>query len=111
MNMKKVFLVLALAIGATVFAAENTNPFDGGTSKLISTEVFKLLEHPDFSIQKDLQAKVVIATNKDNEIVVLSVDSESDRFASYIKARLNYSKISGTQPNRTYGVPVRLVLK
>lgn len=110
-TVKALILAIAMSVTTAVFAEENPNPFDKGVSKIISTEVFKLLENPYFQVNEDMQAKVTIAINKNNEIVVLFVDCKDKELETYIKSRLNYSKISKALPNRTYEVPVKLVRK
>lgn len=105
---KALFLALAMTL-TTLLHAGKTPVKD--ISKIISTQVFELLDHPTFAINEDLDAKVMITVNKNHEIVVLSVDATNDEFESYIKSRLNYNKITNVAPNRTYVVPVKLVRK
>lgn len=101
-------LVVALAflVGSTATAA--TEPTESNPVT-ISQEIGKFLANPDFDFGDEETAKVSFMINKDNEVVVLSVDSENESLVSYIKGRLNYQKISAdAQKGMEYTVPVRL---
>ncbi|WP_372919458.1 hypothetical protein [Salegentibacter sp.] len=100
-------LVLALGFGSAVKAAEL--PIDPNST--FKYEVVKLLE--DLPIELEEEEKVVnltITFNKDNEIVVLSVDCDDPYVKSVIKKRLNYKKVNSQLDKsiREYKLPVRL---
>ena len=102
-------LVVALAflVGTTANAA--TEPTAEKVPTTISQEIAKYLANPDFEFGAEQTAKVSFMINKDHEVVVLSVDAENDAIESYIKARLNYQKLSADALEGTeYLVPVRL---
>ncbi len=102
-------LLLVLAISFTSVLSANTDPIKEEPSNL-TQEIATLLKSPDFLIAEDLMAKVTIMINKDEEIVVIDVDTQSEALEVYIKSRLNYSKLSiGTEfENKTFVVPVRI---
>jgi hypothetical protein len=103
----KSFLLVAVIAFSSVLSA-STNPIEKAENGVISKEVSKLLKNPSFEITKDILASVKLVVNKNNEIVVLSVDSESETVIEYIKSRLNYNKLSVAVDEQTYIVPVRI---
>jgi hypothetical protein len=76
----------------------------------VSLKVSKLLKNPHLRVEKDLSATVLITINQENELVVLSVDSEHEVFESFIKNRLNYEKLESNfdGKGRTFRVPITL---
>ena len=101
-------LVVALAffVGTTANAATEPNESNPVT---ITQEIGKFLANPDFDFGSEEIAKASFMINKDNEVVVLSVDSDNDTVVSYIKSRLNYQKLEAdAQTGMEYTVPVRL---
>lgn len=108
-----VLLALAFVVSSTVSAATQPKTESGTKSNSdISQEIGKLLKKPSFAIgYNDLTAKVVFTVNRDNEIVVLSIDSESDTVKNFVKDRLNYQKLSvrADKSIKEFTVPVRIV--
>ena len=108
--MKKVNVILvALVLFAgtlTSYAAEDPVV----TSKETTKEIAKLLENPGFAVDDSINAYVTFIVNKNNEVVVLSVDCEMKTVCKYIKSRLNYNKL-GTklEKGKEYKVPIRIV--
>ncbi|HSP11718.1 MAG TPA: hypothetical protein VLO29_04255 [Salegentibacter sp.] len=106
-NLQLFLLVLAIGFGSALKAAEL--PVD--PTSAFKYEVEKLLE--DLPIELEEEEKVVnltITFNKDNEIVVLSVECDDPYVTSVIKKRLNYKKVN-TQLDksiREYKLPIRL---
>jgi hypothetical protein len=68
------------------------------------------LQSPSFVIEKDIVASVTLTINKNNEIVVLSVDTDDDTLERFVKSRLNYSELpsNAITKEKTFIVPVRL---
>jgi ribosomal protein L7Ae-like RNA K-turn-binding protein len=62
------------------------------------------------SEEVDLTAQVRFTLNNESEIVVLSVDTENDILASFVKARLNYKKVdvAGVKEGKMFTIPVRI---
>lgn len=111
--MKKISIfLLAIAFSvATSVSANNTDPVkETKTAPKISHQLGKLLSDPYFSIENEIEAEVRFMLNKNNEIVVLSVDSDSKLVERYIKARLNYNKIvvGDEEKSNEYKVMVKI---
>lgn len=109
-TIKALLLVVAIALSSSLYA--NDKPTKD-TSSAISQEIGQLLKNPDFTVENDILANVKVFFNDDNEIVVLTVNSESKDIDSYIKSRLNYKELSNdvNNKNRYYIVPVRITAK
>jgi len=107
---KALLLVVAIAF-SSVLSASNKPTKD--TSNEISQEIGELLKNPDFIVEDDILANIKVLFNEDNEIVVLSVDSETKGIDGFIKSRLNYKELSKdvNNKNRYYSVPVRITAK
>jgi hypothetical protein len=104
------FLLLAMAITFSSLLSANTENSDKNTPELIAAKIGKLLEKPNFIIDQDITANVVITLNKNNEIVVLSVETENILLAPYIKSRLNYQSVPVNMnlKEKIFVVPVRI---
>lgn len=109
-TIKALLLVVTIAFSTALYA--NDKPTKD-TSNSISEEIGQLLKNPGFTIEEDILANVKVFFNDDNEIVVLTVNSESEDIDSYIKSRLNYKELSKdiNNKNRYYIVPVRITAK
>ena len=111
-NTFKVF-ILAVAFAFSGVLSASTEPVKvsiENSDSSLSQKVGKLLKNPSFEVEKDLSATVLITINKENELVVLSVDSEHETFESFIKSRLNYKKLEAELNGkaRTFKVPITL---
>jgi hypothetical protein len=74
-----------------------------------SSEIAKLLKDPGFAVEVETTAYVTFVVNKENEIVVLSVESKNETMEKFIKQRLNYKKLeSSSTQGKEYIVPVRM---
>ncbi len=109
-TIKTLLLVAAIAFSSVLSASNNPTK---EAANAISQEIGKLLKDPNFTVEQDVFANVKVLFNQDNEIVVLSVDSETKGIDGYIKSRLNYKELSNdvTNKNRYYIVPVRITAK
>ena len=111
-TIKSIVLVFAIAFSSVLSASTNpvTEAPTSSDEKVITQEVSKLLQDPSFDVDHDMKAQVTITINKDNEIVVLSVDTKDESIESYIKARLNYNQLPSalTANAKTFIVPVTL---
>lgn len=104
-------LLLAVAITASgVLTASNEDK--KADSVVITEEIGKLLKDPSFLVDKDITADVTLTLNKNNEIVVLSVDSNELYVENFIKSRLNYKEMPSTfsSKEKTFKVPVRVTM-
>lgn len=109
-TIKTLLLVAVVAFSSALYASDKPTK---DTSNAISEEIGKLLKDPSFTVEDDVFANVKVLFNEDNEIVVLSVDSETKGIDGYIKSRLNYKELSNevNNKNRYYIVPVRITAK
>ena len=76
-NLKILVLVVAMAFGSIVSAT--TNPVKTAASTSISKSVGELLKNPDFQLDQEVDAVVDIFINSDDEMVVLSVDTDNEK--------------------------------
>ena len=106
-TIKSIVLALAL-VSATSLSA---NPIGDKKAKAqVEQQIGELLEGPQFEIEKDCRASVSFTVNENNEMVVLSVETEDHRFERYVKSRLNYKKLDADLPGgRFYTVPLKLL--
>ncbi len=109
MKQVNIIVLAVLFMCTTVLSAANV-PVTKKNSEL-SAEIGLLLKNPSFKIKEDIKARITFTLNKNNEIVVLSVDSEDLKIESFIKNRLNYQKVTALTNNaiKEYKVPVRIV--
>lgn len=106
MRKMSLFLSAALLFVATTFAAD---PADKPTKKL-ATQIQEMLDNNNFKVVDDLTADVRFTVNQEGEIVVLSIDTDSNRLAGFVKGRLNYQKVElvAVEEGKIYTVPVRI---
>ena len=107
-TIKSIMLALALLVGTTLFA---TNPDVNKVNKdKVSQEIAQLLKGPTFELDEDTAASVILMVNKNNELVVLSVDTENAQIERYIKSRLNYKKLENLlERGKEYKLPVTII--
>ncbi|MFT5848993.1 MAG: hypothetical protein ACJARX_001836 [Psychroserpens sp.] len=109
--MKKLkMLVLVVAITFSSAMSASTNPIEKAKPETVTETISELLKDPGIQFDTELSAMVEFTINKDNEIVVLSVSTQSKALESFIKHRLNYKKVAqeavGTQKN--FILPVKI---
>ncbi|MBW1297437.1 hypothetical protein [Aquimarina litoralis] len=108
--MKKLnVMLLAVAFAISSVASASTKPTKSETG--FTNEIKELLENPSFKVEDEIEASVTFTLNNKGEIVVLSVDSDSNMVEGFIKKRLNYQKLE-TKPAtgiKFYTMPVRVV--
>ena len=106
-TIKTLLLVVAITFSSVLSAS--TDPTKSEPT-VITEEIGKLLENPQFTVTEDVMATVKILFNKNNEIVVLSVDCKVEGICKFIKSRLNYKELSASinNKNKSYIVPVRI---
>jgi len=106
-NVKVLLVASALFIGTLISAAAEPAPV---VKTKFSHEIAKLLENPNFDMEVTTSVSFVI--NSEEEIVVLSVDTNNLVVERFIKSRLNYAKIeSDLVYGKEYTVPIRIVTK
>lgn len=110
-HLKTLLLVCAITFSSALFANNDLDTVKKAVATIITDEVEKLLDDPTFLIEEDIVATVKLTLNKDNEMVVLSVDSNQEFIETFIKSRLNYRELSAKLSNgqKTFIVPVRVI--
>lgn len=110
-TIKNLVLVALFAISGVVNA--NTIPTKSIEPETVTEAIAELLKNPSFNVEHDVIATVLFTINKNNEMVVISVESTDADVESFIKARLNYKKLllSTTTPSGMYKVPVKIISK
>lgn len=109
--MRKQSLVLVAAMllsSASIFANNST---DNDPTNSLSYQISELLIDNDFTDEDtDLRAQVRFTLNSEGEIVILSVDTESDKFESFVKGKLNYRAVqaSDVEEGKLFTISVRL---
>ena len=102
-------IVAAMLLSTGTLLANPTE--DREPSVNLSNQISEMLSDNSFSdISKDLIAQVRFTLNDEGEIVVLSVETDSDNLERFVKNRLNYKKIkiSNAKEGKLYTVPVRI---
>lgn len=109
-TIKVLMLAVAFTFSTVLSASTEPVPTKAELTNAISIEIGKLLKNPKFLVDEDMTAQVKVVINEDNELVVLSVNSENEELESYIKGRLNYKALSVSlrTGQKTFVVPVRL---
>ena len=112
-NFKTVIAILAISIASVLPASANTNtePTSKEVKTILRAEIVTLLGNHTYDLKHQvLEAQISIMLNNKNELVVVGVNSNSKRVASYIKARLNYKKIDikGIQKGTVFRLPLKM---
>ncbi len=110
--MKSTIKILLLVVAITfssVLSASTDRP-TVKESKTLTEEIQDLLKHPNFTTTEDMHANVTLMLNKNGELVVLAIDSESKTAKNFIKRRLNYKKldVDVASLNKTFVVPISI---
>ncbi len=108
-TIKALLLVVVLTFNSVLFASTTSEDLKADTA-VITNEIAKLLQNPRFLVEKEIVAYVTLTLNKNNEMVVLSVDSENTQIESFIKSRLNYNELPSAvnAVDKIFVVPVRV---
>jgi len=103
-------LVLVVAITFSSVLTASTNPNEKAEPATINKTVGELLKNPDFQLNKEVNAMVAVFINQNDEMVVLSVDTDNKSVENYIKRRLNYQKLSkeAIGYNKSFRIPVKI---
>jgi hypothetical protein len=105
----KSILVVLLLVCVTSLTAANGPADEKKVIKQASDEIAKMLKSPSFEVTEKLTAQVSLFVNSENELVVLSVDTHNEELENYVKARLNYQKLSyGLEQGKEYKLPLTI---
>ncbi|MCK5400323.1 MAG: hypothetical protein KAJ28_01710 [Flavobacteriaceae bacterium] len=108
-TIKTLLLIVALTFSSVLVASTNAEE-KRAESVVITEEIGKLLKNPGFLVDEDITASVMITLNKNNELVVLSVETDKNYVENFIKSRLNYNELTVpvNSHTKTFIVPVRI---
>ena len=108
-TIKTLLLIVAVTCSSVLMASTGGEKKEA-KSVVITEEIGKLLNNPSFELDNDVSAMVTLTINKNNEIVVLAVDTEEDYLVNFIKSRLNYNAlpVSVYSNGKIFKVPVRI---
>jgi hypothetical protein len=103
-------LVLVVAITFSSVLSASTDPNEKVEPASITETVGELLKNPEFQLNKEVSAMVTVFINENDEMVVLSVDTDSKKVDYYIKGRLNYKKLSkeAIGSKTSFKIPVKI---
>lgn len=107
-TIKSIVLAFLLVSVTSLTAAEKPVAESNVNSK-VSEEIATLLKSPSFVVAEEMNAFISIVVNDENEIVVLSVDSDNKQLENFVKARLNYKKLTTTiSEGSHFTVPLKI---
>ena len=91
---------LSLTVQAKDIAPENT----------LSTEIKAMMANVNLPAGNNFEAEVKFLVNAENEIVIVSVDSNESFLETLIKDRLNYQKVTSDEatPNKINTIKIKL---
>lgn len=112
-NLKSIITIFAISL-STVFAASASEKNPSKVTKELRTEIVSMLgKKIPIEFKKAEKVELSFMINKQNELVVLTVDSNQTEFNTYVKSKLNYKKLNavGAKQGEVYKVPVTLKIK
>ncbi|WP_026777943.1 hypothetical protein [Polaribacter sp. Hel_I_88] len=107
-KLKSIITIIAISL-ATTFSTTASEKEPSKITKELRTEIVELLGSKiPIEFKKTEKVEISFMINNENEIIVISVDSELADFNSYIKKQLNYKKVKvkGTIKGEVYKIPV-----
>ncbi len=111
-NLKSIIAVFAICF-ATIssFATETNDPIKDSRNLNLRAEIISILGSPaNFEIDEASTAEIIFTVNDENQMIVISVNSENREFKNFVKRTLHNKKLdSGKLKARTvYTLPVQL---
>ena len=111
-KLKSIIAILAISL-STVFSA-NAAEKNPSETKELRTEIVSILgDNIPIELQQPSTAEISFMINNQNEIVIISVDSDVNELNDFIKRKLNYKKIDikGAKKGEIYKMPLRINTK
>lgn len=112
-NLKTFIAIVALSFATVVPASANndTEPAVKTVKTELRSKIVSLLGHHSYTLQDQLTAEVSVMLNNQNELIVVSVDSNSKEVASFVKKKLNYKNVAikGIKKGTIYRMPLKMV--
>ncbi len=109
-SIKLVLVTFFVIASQTLLAVNNSD--DRTPAEAIAYSIKKLLKNPSFIVEENMDVTVKLTVNKQNEIVILSVDSKKNNLMveNFVKNRLNYKRIDGKPVQaKVYTLPLKIV--
>jgi len=105
-TLKTVFVALSILITSSAFATFKSTP------KTVTNEITSLLDHPSFLVTQERTVAVEFVLNKDNEVIVLSVDCDDVAVRTFINERLNRKVLENKlEQGKVFILPVKFLSK
>ncbi|MEH6537747.1 MAG: hypothetical protein V7719_15205 [Psychroserpens sp.] len=109
MNTIKTLVLVALITFSSQVTAFTGTP--GDELRPISQQIQTFLNYSEMVIHDDIIVTVKFKLNENNEIIVISNDSENIQLTKFIKKRLNQKELSIDKKSNksSYSVPIRFL--
>ena len=111
-KLQSIITILAISL-STIYSA-NATEVNPSKTKQLRTEIVSILGNKiSVELNKPSTAEISFLINNQNEIVIISVDSDVDELNTIIKGKLNYKKVhvKGTKKGEIYKIPLRINTK
>ncbi len=110
MRFIKLIVLTILLVSTSALAVNNENNNANRNILNLAKEVQSLLKKPKFIIEEDISVIVKLTVNRNNEIVILSINSDEKKelVSNYIKSRLNYKKLNRSVSAKVYTLPIKI---
>lgn len=107
--MKKLaLLTLAVVLSTTGLFAMDVTP-EEISKEDVRSQIVKLLDNPEFAVERDFNVEVQFTFSSEGEIVVLGVSSSRVDVKQYIRDHINYKKLENPGVrNRIYTMPLKV---
>ncbi len=107
-SFKFILLVSAVFLLSVASFANPIKPTDQLREEIVDIIGFSFLD--DYE-ENEYSAEVLFTVNSDQELIVLSVNSESDEAEDYLRDKLNYKKVDHlpSKYGEIYLLPVKMV--
>jgi hypothetical protein len=105
-NLKTIITVIAISL-STVFTTVATEK----EPKTLRSEIVALLgDNVPIEVTKTESALISFLINNKNEVIVISVKTNTPEFSNYVKSRLNYKKINlkNLKKGEIYRMPIKI---
>jgi hypothetical protein len=111
-KLKSIITILAISL-STIYAV-NATEVNPSKTKVLRTEIVSILGSKiSIELNKSSTAEISFIINNQNEIVIISVDSNINKLNTFIKSKLNYKKVDvrGTIKGEIYKIPLTINVK
>jgi hypothetical protein len=111
-NLKSIITILAISL-STIYAV-NATEVNPSKTKELRTEIVSFLgSYISIELNETSTAEISFIINNQNEIVIISVDSNINKLNAFIKSKLNYKKVDvrGIIKGEIYKIPLTINIK